>query len=497
MQNLVSSNKHRISNCSIHIEQTALFQQFDSSILCIGSCFAEAVASHLSDFGFDTYYNKKNCYRFSAKSLADYLNWVQKDLEEKQKSREHNFVVSKDNRLVRSLRHSDVFDAHERIDELELFCHQLDLEFIEKIQKAELITVTLGTSKYLQDRSTGMVVTNAGALDPDNRTIVDPDTEELTLSIESIIKALVNIGGDSKTIMFTVSPQRYSWQPIGDYADDIDRPADNNAISTDGLVVNSSDKSRLRVCLEDVLKKYQKSVPLIYFPSYEIVLDELRHLENFGLSAQDYSHVSKDTSAYVIDRFANCYFSKAMKDFIERFNKDRRLLATLRFPDEQTFVEYFLRIVGFLKENQNLNYPASYIGKVGNALNAFPLKSEQVNECFSDLLGDTNTEASSDKDFQEIVESINRLPDDVNVAVYGVGDSCDRLVKHSTLLNKKIVAFVDRKILREGTIYGKALLPSEELGNLKYDKVLIAAVQSKSSIVASLLEKGLALEKIL
>jgi hypothetical protein len=100
-----------------------------------------------------------------------------------------------------------------------------------------------------------------------------------------------------KQVIFTVSPVRHL---------------------ADGLEQNSLSKATLRVAVDLI----QKACPnAYYFPSYEIVMDELR---DYRFYADDMTHPSRMAIDYIWERFGEVAFSdktKALNERIERIVK--------------------------------------------------------------------------------------------------------------------------------------------------------------------------------
>ena len=80
------------------------------------------------------------------------------------------------------------------------------------------------------------------------------------------------------------------WRPIGD-----------------GLQENSVSKATLRLAVEELVAKYENAH---YFPSYEILIDDLR---DYRYYADDLAHPSKMAVDYVWERFCDVVLSEGAK----------------------------------------------------------------------------------------------------------------------------------------------------------------------------------------
>ena len=79
---------------------------------------------------------------------------------------------------------------------------------------------------------------------------------------------------------------------------------------------------------------------LLYFPSYEILLDELR---DYRFYATDMLHPSEQAVGYIYRRFQECCFSDEARLYVEEWRPIREALAHRPFnpdsPDYQAFKE--------------------------------------------------------------------------------------------------------------------------------------------------------------
>ena len=94
-----------------------------------------------------------------------------------------------------------------------------------------------------------------------------------------------------KRVIFTLSPVRH----LGD-----------------GLEQNSLSKATLRVAIAEIVAKNSNAD---YFPSYEIMMDELR---DYRFYADDMAHPSALAVEYIWERFSQTALSEATFDAIKR-----------------------------------------------------------------------------------------------------------------------------------------------------------------------------------
>ena len=152
------------------------------------------------------------------------------------------------------------------------------------IDDADLMIITLGTAWVYRLKTSGEVVANCHKQPAANFR------REL-LSVEEITEAMEYIITHTKCrIVLTISPVRH----IGE-----------------GMEDNSLSKSLLRVAIAEVVKRHAERVH--YFPSYEIMLDDLRDYRFYG---DDLVHPSKMAVDYIAEKFFDAALSSEAKELM-------------------------------------------------------------------------------------------------------------------------------------------------------------------------------------
>lgn len=179
------------------------------------------------------------------------------------------------------------------------------------LSQANFLVITLGTAyAYLKD---GQVVNNCHKLPKKefNREL---------LSIDEIVRGLDNSIINLKTInpkievIITLSPVRHL---------------------RDSFEENSLSKSILRVSINELQKKHK----IHYFPSYEILLDELR---DYRWYSKDLTHPSDMAVEYIIAKFLESCGSSSLKEYCINSNKLNSLLQhKIINPESETSKKFF------------------------------------------------------------------------------------------------------------------------------------------------------------
>ena len=105
----------------------------------------------------------------------------------------------------------------------------------------------------------------------------------------------------------------------------------------DTLEVNSVSKSILRLAC-DTLAGQQENVS--YFPSYEIMMDDLR---DYRFYAPDMIHPSEQAEAYIWNKFASAYFNDETKALLEKWSSIQNALGHRPFNPASGAHQKFIR----------------------------------------------------------------------------------------------------------------------------------------------------------
>ena len=155
------------------------------------------------------------------------------------------------------------------------------------LRGADVLIVTLGTAIIYRLKETGMLVANCHK-QPDNL-------------FQMLLQLLESVNPNLKVI-FTVSPIRHK---------------------RDGYHVNQISKGILLQAVDEILKLNGQlpNSKCGYFPSYEIMMDELR---DYRFYADDMIHPSTQAVEYIWQRFQDTYFDNKTKDVVAKATKEWR-----------------------------------------------------------------------------------------------------------------------------------------------------------------------------
>ena len=169
---------------------------------------------------------------------------------------------------------------------------QIASDSYDFLKKADVIFITLGTAFVYFLKESGKVVANCHRQRADlfERRMIS--VEEAASALRKNITTLRAIN-PSIRIVFTVSPLRHL---------------------SDGAHENNLSKSTLLLAVENVCKECSTC----YFPSYEIVMDELR---DYRFYAEDMIHLSAIAEKYIFERMCETYCASDTRNNMQRVEK--------------------------------------------------------------------------------------------------------------------------------------------------------------------------------
>ena len=284
---------------------------YSSKIVSLGSCFAVNMAEKFNYYKFQ---NTCNPFGILFHPLA-----IEKIIL---KAINLDFFTEEDIFFHNERWHC--FDVHSDLSNVskEEFLHILN-EFVKttnkQITEASHIIITYGTSWVYRNKVSEKVVANCHKV-PQNQF----DKEILSVAtIEKSIQNTIDLIGKVNpncAIIFTVSPVRHI---------------------KDGFVENQRSKSNLISALYSILEVPPSGVRGL-FPSYEIMMDELR---DYRFYAKDMLHPSQVAIDYVWERFSETTISENAFLTMQEVETIRKGSAHRAFnPNSESHLKFILQL---------------------------------------------------------------------------------------------------------------------------------------------------------
>lgn len=280
----------------IDIPESEFKIDYNSKIAFLGSCFADNISRQWANLKFNVLSNPfgviynplsiENMVHKIANANERHASYTEKDIfydgESWSSWDAHGSMSVKGSEQDTTARAECIKNLNDAIIKSHLFLSNANAAFI-----------TLGTAYVYFLKETGKVVSNCLKQDASlfERRLIS--VEEAAQALRSIVKKIQEIKSDIHVI-FTVSPLRHL---------------------NDGAHGNNLSKSTLLLAIEKIQQEFRS---VTYFPSYEIVMDELR---DYRFYKSDMVHLSEVAENYIFERMASAYCDAATMVQMKRVEK--------------------------------------------------------------------------------------------------------------------------------------------------------------------------------
>ena len=250
---------------------------YSSKLVLLGSCFAENIAEKFSYYKFQNNVNPLGVL-FHPVAILDLLS----------RARQNKFYT--DNDVFFSNGYWQSFQAHSRLNstsQSEILDHlNKALKLTQnQLQSASHVILTFGTAWVYKHKQSKTTVANCHKQPQSefDKSILSVD--ELQDTFNSIISVLKSFN-PKVTVVFSISPVRHL---------------------KDGFVENNHSKSQLISALHPIVSSSENTH---YFPSFELVMDELR---DYRFYKDDMMHPNQLAIDYIWERFQSSWIESDVK----------------------------------------------------------------------------------------------------------------------------------------------------------------------------------------
>lgn len=247
---------------------------YQQSIFSIGSCFAVHIAEQLSTHKFRIALNPFGIL-YNPFSISQS---IQRLIEGRPYEPDQLFQHDE---LWHSYDHHGVFSDPEQEVCLEKINTALK-EGSQFLRSAQWCILTLGTAYVFVEKKQQRIVANCHKVPGGEFTRIRLSQEEMVLQLSSSIQAIRKIN-PSVNFILTVSPVRHI---------------------RDGLIENQRSKAALLLAVEELTRQHSG---VYYFPSYELLLDDLR---DYRFYESDLIHPNALAVEYIWERFEEAFFAQ-------------------------------------------------------------------------------------------------------------------------------------------------------------------------------------------
>jgi GSCFA family len=289
----IPESKHKIS--------------LNTQILTLGSCFADVVGNQLKNNKLQTNVNPFGTL-FNPLSIFKILSPTYTQADER-------LYVHNPEAWLHYDFHSQ-FSSNKRENLKEIInkkLQEIHSSFI--IYHSSFLVLTFGTSFIYKLLNPQVYVANCHKMPKNLFEKELLSVKDICRSFAVLYKELKEINPDLRIIL-TVSPVRHT---------------------KDGMAENQVSKSILRAACHYLTTDYQD---VEYFPSYEIMMDDLR---DYRFYKPDMIHPNEVAEQYIFEKFSETYFDEKLKDFIKIWQPIQKALAHRPFEEKSESHQKFLR----------------------------------------------------------------------------------------------------------------------------------------------------------
>lgn len=290
---------------------------YNSKVVLLGSCFSENIGKKFEDLKFQSTVNPFGIL-FHPLAIE---NLVKRAIHKDYYSEEALHFQNE---------HWCCLDAHSKFNTpskeelLATLNTTIDNTHL-RLANATHIIITLGTSWVYRHITSDAIVANCHKLPQRQfqKELLSVDT--IAASLEAIV-SLVKHVNPKITFLFTVSPVRHI---------------------KDGFVENTRSKSHLLTAIHQLVESRKQ---LYYFPSYEIMMDELRDYRFYN---SDMIHPSDVAIDYIWETFKSVWLSEDAQKTSETVASIQAKKSHRPFnPNSQAHQEFILKLQAEIDELQ-------------------------------------------------------------------------------------------------------------------------------------------------
>jgi len=273
----------------IKIKASDLDISYPSKMMFIGSCFAETISEKMKSLHFNVEANPHGIM-YNPMSIL-------KSIEEVIYETSYGDVdLLKVRDLYVSLNHHGRFSSRDKQEAIKKINESIQKSH-KFIMKADYLFISLGSAwVYEFDEEIVGNCHKIPAFEFNERLL---SQQEIVEAYKSLLEKL-KLFNPKLQIIFTVSPIRYLKY---------------------GFHENQLSKATLHLAIHELMQEFSN---LHYFPSYEIMMDDLR---DYRFYKEDLTHITNQAEDYIFHRFQNIYMSESTVLLVDKMKKLSKMLA--------------------------------------------------------------------------------------------------------------------------------------------------------------------------
>ena len=264
---------------------------YSAYMLGIGSCFTENIGHKLTERQFQ-YHNNPFGIVYNPLSMAAQLDVL---LSDKTYTQADLFT---DNNLFHSWLHHGKYSGYDENNVLD----KINIALAEArvfLKKTNILMLTFGSASVYGLKTDGQIVANCHKVPPQYFERRRLTVEEIVTKYSHIIHK-INAQLPDIHVIITISPIRHL---------------------RDGLIENNRSKAVLLLAATELSHIFEN---IIYFPAYELVIDDLRDYRFFE---PDMMHPTPQAIDYIWYFFKETFFDDTTKNTLKEIEKKNTRLA--------------------------------------------------------------------------------------------------------------------------------------------------------------------------
>lgn len=291
---------------------------YDSQLLLLGSCFSVNMAKLFDYFKFRTLVNPFGIL-FQVTAIEKLILYA---VNQKNFSEEDIFYHNEQWHSFDAHSSLNSKDKEELLDRLNTAVHSTYNQLLQSTH----IVLTLGTAWVYRHIESDNLVANCHKVSQKKFLKELLSIDDIRESLEASISLIRSVNKDASFVL-TVSPVRHL---------------------KDGFIENQQSKAHLISALHQLVNP-KKGIH--YFPSYEMVMDELR---DYRFYEQDMIHPNKIAIQYIWERFSENWFTEDTLSSAELIDKIQKGLNHKPFNPISKSHQAFLKVLNHqISEIQN------------------------------------------------------------------------------------------------------------------------------------------------
>lgn len=305
----------RISPFSFSIEHP-------KPIVLLGSCFSNNIGLKLKEFRFKTTINPHGIV-FNPHSLAQLIcNAIDGFSVDEQ------MITELGTEFKSFAYHSDISAKNK--DDLIQKIAVANVKLSMAIKSADTIFLTLGSSWVYEHIELKQIVSNCHKVGQKEFNKKLLSYSDVFLNLQKAVSCIQKANPSCK-IVFTISPIRHI---------------------KDGIVENQRSKSHLIAAVHQMVDDFENC---FYFPSYELIMDDLR---DYRFYERDLIHLNNQAVDYIWEKFGDAFFNDSILEnnkLIKKLNSalNHKLLSN-DLDSKQKFISSSLYLCEAIEQKINI-----------------------------------------------------------------------------------------------------------------------------------------------